>query len=321
MRKIIKRYNWLVTGGAGFIGSNLISHLIKNNQNVICIDNLSNGNIDNLKYFIKLKNFKFIKKDIREINGLSGLKKIDFVIHLAALGSVERSIKNPLETLSVNLNGSLNILNLTKKYKIKKFIFASSSSVYGNSKKNIKKEDDETNPISPYGYSKLFFEMLSKNLSNNIDSKIIGLRFFNVFGPNQKVDGPYAAVIPLWCNNILNNKSIIINGSNKITRDFTYVDNVVSGIFKCCFYKQKNTFQVFNLACGNEISLKKLLNSILSHLKFNSKNIKITTKSFRKGDIKRSKASITKAKKVLKYRVEISFKEGIKKYLNFINKN
>lgn len=321
MIKILKKSNWLVTGGAGFIGANLINHLIKNNQKVICVDSFINGSIKNIKDFKKNKNFKLLKKDIRKLNKNDFKEKVDYVIHLAALGSVERSFKNPLETNSVNVDGSINIMILASKLKAKKFIFASSSSVYGDLKKEYKTETDETNPISPYGVSKLSFEKYSITLSKKIKLQTIGLRFFNVFGPRQKTDGPYAAVIALWCENILNNKMIFINGDGNTSRDFTYIDNVIDGILRCCLKKINNYHEILNLACGNEIKLKDLLKNILKFTKISQKKIKVKIKGFRKGDIKRSKANINKAKKILQYKPKINFIKGIERYINFLISN
>jgi UDP-N-acetylglucosamine 4-epimerase len=317
MLSLKKTHTWLVTGGAGFIGSNLCNFLIKKNQKVICVDNLFTGKKENIIHIKNLKNFKFIKKDIRKLNYSKTFKNIDYVVHLAALGSVSRSIENPQETNSVNVDGSLNVLKLCKLINVKKFIFASSSSVYGDLKKEFKVEKDKTIPISPYGISKLTFEKYTRILVEKYQFKTVGLRFFNVFGPNQNENGSYAAVIPNWCNKILNNKIIELNGDGSTSRDFTHVENVIDGILKSCFFKQKNKFEIFNLACGKEISLNTLLKNIIKIL---GKKPKILKKPFREGDIKRSKADIKKAKYYLNYEVKMNFENGIKKYLNGIIK-
>lgn len=318
MYSIKKKFSWIVTGGAGFIGSNLCKFLIKNNQKVICIDNLFSGSKKNIKNLDKYKNFKFIKCDIRNLKLKSIFQNVDYIVHLAALGSVLRSIKNPSETNSVNVDGSINILEIAKKIKVKKFIFASSSSVYGNSKKEYKVEDDETYPISPYGVSKLSFEKYAEVISKNSKIKTVGLRFFNVFGPNQNIKGAYAAVIPLWCSRILKNKSINLNGDGTTARDFTYIDNVLEGIIRSCFFQQKKSLEIFNLACGEEISLKTLLKNIKM---ISKKDFKIIKKPFRAGDIKRSKANIDKAKKMINYYVNTNFSEGLEKYIEANNFN
>ena len=310
-----KKYNWVVSGGAGFIGSNLCKMLIEHKQNVICIDNFFTGNKKNILELSRSKNFRLLKSDIKNIKIKNFKNRVDYFIHLAALGSVARSFANPKETNSVNVEGSFNTLEISKKLNVKKFIFASSSSVYGNLKKEFKVENDPTIPISPYGLSKLAFEKYAEILSANSNTKIVGLRFFNVFGPNQNVKGSYAAVIPLWCSKILRSKKIRLNGNGETSRDFTYIENVLEGIIKSCFYKQVNKYEIFNLACGDEIKLNQLIKNIA---KITNKKIKIEKKPFRTGDIKRSKANINKAKKKLKYRVNTNFYNGIKKYLNHL---
>jgi UDP-N-acetylglucosamine 4-epimerase len=311
-----KKKCWIVTGGAGFIGSNLINFLLKNNQYVICIDNLSTGYLNNLSAF-KDKEFKFIKKDIREVKLIDIKKKVDYVVHLAALGSVPRSFKNPIETNSVNVDGSLNILKLGKHLKSKKFIFASSSSVYGNSKNKTKKEDDKKNPISPYGVSKNTFENYAKILSNHLKIRSIGLRFFNVFGPNQNMNGPYSAVIPTWANNLIQKKEILVNGDGSTARDFTYIDNVIQGIILAAYSNSKKGeyYSYFNLACGSEIKLIYLLRKLIDLLNLKKSTVKIKFRDFKEGDIWRSRADIKKIKKNLKYFPKINFDQGLEKYL------
>ena len=315
MKKLKSKETWLITGGAGFIGSNLVNYLIKNNQKVICVDNFFSGKIKNILNK-KSKNLKIIKADIRNLNRKKINSKIDYIIHLAALGSVPRSFKDPIETNSVNVDGSINIIELAKNLKCKKFIFASSSSVYGNSKNKEKKETDKKNPISPYGVSKLAFENYAEIFSNFYKLKTIGIRFFNVFGPNQNAKGPYSAVIPKWANGLINNSNIFVNGDGTTKRDFTYIDNVVNGIILSTKKNFKNNYEIFNLACGKEISLNYLLNRLIFHLKLNNKKLKIKYRAFKKGDIKKSKANIFKAKKYFGYAPIINFDEGLKIYLS-----
>jgi UDP-N-acetylglucosamine/UDP-N-acetylgalactosamine 4-epimerase len=311
-----KKFTWIITGGAGFIGSNLIKLLIKQNQNIICVDNLETGFKKNINYK-NYKNFKFLKKDIRKLK-LIDLKgeKIDFVIHLAALGSVPRSFDNPQKTNSVNVDGSLNIIKISKELKCKKLVFASSSSIYGNSKKNIKNENDRQNPISPYGISKATFENYAEILANFYKLKIIGLRFFNVFGPNQNEKGFYSAVIPKWLRLLIRNKLIPINGDGSTSRDFTYVDNVIYAIIMSCSKNTKNYYDVFNIACQKTINLNYVLNKLIYYMGLNKKNIKIKNLPFKKGDIKKSLANIKKAKKILNYKPMIQFDQGLKMYVN-----
>ncbi len=315
----LKKNNyWIVTGGAGFIGSNLIKYLIKNNQSVLCIDNLSTGYMKNISS-IKSDKFKFIKKDIRKLK-LKDIKfKIDYVVHLAALGSVPRSFNNPDETNSVNVDGSLNIFKLSKDLKCKKFIFASSSSVYGNSKNRTKSENDKKNPISPYGVSKSTFENYVKILSNYYKVYTVGLRFFNVFGPNQNTKGPYSAVIPTWSKNLINKKEITVNGDGSTSRDFTYIDNVIHGIVLAAKSKNKSYYNFFNLACGSEIKLNYLLNKLIEILNLKKNSVNVIYKSFKEGDIWRSKADIKKIKKYLNYSPKVNFDIGLKKYIESLN--
>jgi UDP-N-acetylglucosamine 4-epimerase len=311
-----KKNCWIVTGGAGFIGSNLIEYLIQNNQYVICIDNLSTGYLKNISIF-KGKKFYFIKKDIRKVKLEDIKKKVDYVVHLAALGSVPRSFNDPIETNSVNVDGSLNILKLSKDLKSKKFIFASSSSVYGDSKNKTKKEDDIKNPISPYGVSKNTFENYAKILSKYLQIRTIGLRFFNVFGPNQNVKGPYSAVIPTWTNNLIKKKEVLVNGDGSTSRDFTYIDNVIQGIILAAHSKNKKKeyYSYFNLACGSEIKLIYLLRKLIDLLNLKKNSVKIKFRDFKEGDIWRSRADIKKIKKNLKFFPKINFDEGLKKYI------
>ena len=314
---IKKKNTWLVTGGAGFIGSNLVNYLIEKKQKVICVDNFFNGFIKNIKNPYS-KNFIFLKLDIRDLKKKHIKFKVDYFIHLAAIGSVPRSFKNPIETNSVNLEGSLKMIDLAHSLKCKSFTFASSSSVYGNSKKREKKEDDKENPISPYGNSKFSFEKYAQILSEFYNLKTTGIRFFNVFGPNQNPEGVYSAVIPRWVSRLSKNKKIFLNGDGTTSRDFTYVDNAINGLILAAKNKSNYIFNIFNIACNSEISLNYLLNKIILNLGLEKKKIKIKYNDFKKGDIKRSKANIDKAKKILKYKILINFDNGLRKYINLI---
>ena len=317
MYKLKKKKTWLVTGGAGFIGSNLINYLDKNNQKIICFDNFFSGTIKNINN-IKSKNIKIINGDIRDLEKIKIKSKVHYLIHLAALGSVPRSFKNPIETNAVNVEGSIKVMILAKKLQCQKLIFASSSSVYGNSKKTEKKETDPNKPISPYGISKLTFEKYAEIFSNFYKLKTVGIRFFNVFGPNQSMNGPYSAVIPKWTKGLINKKKIYLNGDGLTTRDFTYVDNVVNGIILASQNDLKNYYEIFNLACGKEIKLNHLLDKLISSLNLKKKMIKIKYNDFKKGDIKKSKANIQKAKKNLNYIPLVNFDEGLKNYISFV---
>ena len=257
----MKKETWLITGGAGFIGSNLINYLLKKKQKIICLDNFINGDINNLKEKIS-KNLIIIKCDIRKPPEKILKYKVHYLIHLAALGSVPRSFESPEETNSVNVDGSIKIMNLAHRLKCKSFVFASSSSVYGDSKNKAKKENDKKKPISPYGNSKLAFEIYSQILSKHYNLKTVGIRFFNVFGPNQNIKGPYAAVIPKWVSGLKKNLKIFVNGDGSTSRDFTYVENVIKGILLSAKYKNKSKYNIFNIACGREIKLKYLLKKL-----------------------------------------------------------
>ena len=312
-----KKNTWLITGGAGFIGSNLVNHLINKNQKVICVDNYFSGTLKNIKN-LNSKNLKIINSDIRNLKKKLIKVKVDHVVHLAALGSVPRSFKDPIETNSVNIEGSLKIMSLAKFLKCQSFVFASSSSVYGDSKNKEKKETDNKNPISPYGNSKFSFEKYAEILSDFYKLKTTGIRFFNVFGPNQNPEGAYAAVIPKWVSNLINNKKIVVNGDGSTSRDFTYIDNVVNGIILASQNKLKYNYDVFNIACNKEIKLNYLLKKIIYNLKLNKAKTKVEYRNFKKGDIKRSKANVNKAKIKLKYETLVNFDEGLKKYIQFM---
>ena len=321
MKKFInKKFSWVVTGGAGFIGSNLIKHLLKNNQKVICIDNLSTGKKDNIIEFLRNKNFKFVKHDIR--NKFKYKIKCNFFVHLAALGSVPKSFKYPIETNDVNVSGSLNMYELSIKSGAKKFIFASSSSVYGNSKNKIKKENDPLNPISPYGLSKYIFEKYLNQIDSLNNIQCYGLRFFNVFGPYQNEFGPYAPVISKWIRNGLNKKKLELYGDGKAIRDFTYVDNVVSAIINLCLINKKSTnLKLFNIGTANPINLEKVYQKIKKILMKYNIRIKMVKKKPRNGDIKISSSDISLAKSYFKFEPIVLFDEGLTKYIEYIMLN
>jgi UDP-N-acetylglucosamine 4-epimerase len=318
--KFKKKYTWIVTGGAGFIGSNLISLLLKSNQKVICIDNFVTGKKINIKNFYLNKNFILLKKDIREKINLN--LKADFFIHLAALGSVPRSFLKSTETNDVNVTGSLKMYELSKKLNVKKFIFASSSSVYGNSKNKIKKESDKLNPISPYGLSKYIFEKYLFQISHQYEINCYGLRFFNVYGPNQNDCGPYAPVISKWIRNSIQKKVSILFGNGRSIRDFTHVDNVLTAIISLALCKRKiSKFNVFNIGTGRPISLNDLYKKIKNKLnKFNIK-MRIRKEKSRDGDIKFSSSDISKAKIFFSYTPLVYIDEGLDKYINCLIKN
>jgi UDP-N-acetylglucosamine 4-epimerase len=314
-----KPKTWLITGVAGFIGSNLLERLLNLNQKVIGIDNFVTGyrsNLDNVRASIsstKWKNFKFIRGDICNFQDcIKCLIKVDYVLHQAALGSVPRSIKDPLKTHKHNVNGFLNILLAAKNSGVKNFVYASSSSVYGDHQILPKVEDKTGNLLSPYAATKSINEIYSSIFFKNYNFKSIGLRYFNVFGKRQDPNGSYAAVIPKWIVSMIQNKRIKIFGDGKTTRDFCYIENVIQANILAALTK-KNINQVFNVALGNKISLNNLFISIKKNLAKN--NIfykkKPVYKNFRNGDIRHSLADISKIKKELKYLPTHSLSDGI----------
>jgi UDP-N-acetylglucosamine 4-epimerase len=267
IKKKIKNKNLkvLVTGAAGFIGSNLVNFLLNSNQTVIGLDNLSTGNYDNISKLTKQfkKKFKFIKGDVRNYRTcLKASKNIDIILHNAALGSVPRSIKDPLNSHSTNSTGFLNILHSAHVSNVSKLIFASSSSVYGDYKKKTKVENSLGKLLSPYAVTKKNNEDYAEVFAKIYNMKIIGLRYFNVFGKNQNPYGPYSAVIPRWINLLINKKSIEIYGDGKTSRDFCFVDNVIQANILAIIENNKNNFQIYNVSAGRETNLKNLYKKI-----------------------------------------------------------
>jgi UDP-N-acetylglucosamine 4-epimerase len=308
----LSKNSYLITGGAGFIGSNLVEYLLKNNAgHVRVLDNLSNGYYSNIEKFINYPNFEFIEGDIRNVNTCNNaVSDIDFISHQAALGSVPRSIEDPILTNSVNINGFLNILIAAKNSKkLKNFVFAASSSTYGDSIKLPKIEGYEGKTMSPYAVTKAVNEMYADVFSKVYNFNSIGLRYFNVFGPNQNPNNPYAAVIPIFCKNFINNEPPIIFGDGLTTRDFTFVENIVQANMKALEAINLTKFEVFNVGCGDEISLNKIIDLLN---KIYSKNIYPIYKANRNGDIKNSLADITKIKSILGYKPEFTFEDGLK---------
>lgn len=308
----ISKSTFLVTGGAGFIGSNLIEYLLRFNAGrVIALDNLSNGYIENIKNFMNFPNFEFIEGDIRNFDLCKELvKNVDYVSHQAALGSVPRSINDPITSNDVNISGFLNILTAAKDSKsIKKLVYAASSSSYGDSPILPKIEGNEGNPLSPYAVTKLVNELYADVFSRVYNFHSIGLRYFNIFGPKQNPDNPYAAVIPIFCKNFLEGSSPTVNGDGENSRDFTFVENAVQANIKALLIGNINKHSVFNVACGDEISINQVLN-ILGLISGGSQNIIYMDE--RKGDVKHSKANIEKIKLFLGYEPTIKFENGLK---------
>ena len=314
----LTRYSFAITGGAGFIGSHLLEYLISHRAGrIVVLDDLSSGSKDNLKLAENYKGFEFIQGNICDINACEkALTNIDFVLHQAALCSVPRSLANPVATNEVNVSGFLNVLMAAKKTGVKRLVYASSSSVYGDSKKLPKNESDPVSPLSPYAVSKYTNELYASVFARNFGMNIIGLRYFNIFGPRQSPGGPYAAAIPLFVSALLENKAPVIFGDGNQTRDFTFVENVVQANMKALFSPAEANGNVFNIACGERTSINQLFN-LLSESAGSS--VKPEYKPYRTGDVKDSYADISKAKSLLGYTPEVNFNKGIEATWNWYN--
>jgi len=313
-------FTFLVTGGAGFIGSNLVEYLLKYEaKKVVVLDNFSNGHRKNIQSFLNDQRFQLIEGDIRDIKICkAAMRGIDYVLHQAALGSVPRSINDPISSNQVNISGFLNILQTAKESKtVKKMVYAASSSTYGDSKTLPKVEHVIGKPLSPYAITKYVNELYANIYSLTYNFHSIGLRYFNVFGPKQDPNGAYAAVIPLFFDAALNNKKVYINGDGEQTRDFTYIENVVQANIKAVLSSQKK-HEVFNIAVGERISINKLWNIIQ---KLANSNIQPIYRDARAGDVLHSLANIEKAKKHINYNPEVKIQQGLKKSINWYKLN
>jgi len=316
--------NWLITGVAGFIGSHLLETLLKHNQIVFGLDNFITGNQSNLDKVCNLvtdsqwNNFKFIEGDICNIDTCrQSVKNIDFVLHQAALGSVPRSIENPLLTNTINISGFLNMLDSSKNANVKSFIYAASSSTYGDHPDLPKVENNIGNPLSPYGLTKYVNELYADIFNRVYEFKSIGLRYFNVFGPRQDPNGAYAAVIPKWINLMLNQQEVIINGDGTTSRDFCYVENAVQANILAAVAKPEAHNNIYNVAVGDRTSLNelvRLLQKSLQEYNFGYTKDPIY-QSFREGDVLHSMADISKAKLILGYDPEFNVESGLLKTL------
>lgn len=311
----------LVTGGAGFIGSNLVEELLKDKRvtTVRVLDDLSTGFRRNLSSFDNNKKFEFIHGDIRDLSTcLSASKGMNLISHQAALGSVPRSIKDPITSNDVNINGTLNIFHSAIKHNIKRVVFAASSSTYGDSKHLPKVEDKIGKPLSPYAVTKYVNELYAEVFSRSYNFQYIGLRYFNVFGPKQDPNGPYSAVIPLFFKAAINNSPPTINGDGTYSRDFTFVKNAVSANILSLFTEnEKASNQIYNVAVGERVTLNKLW-SLIREITQSTTSVKIG--SFREGDIPHSLADISKAKKLLNYYPSYDLGEGLRESYNWYQK-
>tara|TARA_B100001250_G_scaffold271910_1_gene234784 strand:+ start:973 stop:1956 length:984 start_codon:yes stop_codon:yes gene_type:complete len=308
----------LVTGGAGFIGSHICDKLIYLGHEVVCYDNLMTGFKSNIEHLLKNEKFTFIEGDIRDCENLRmAINGCTHVSHQAALGSVPRSIENPIRTNEINIQGSLNVLVEAKNKSIKRVVFASSSSVYGDNMDMPKVESNTGNVLSPYAVTKLTIEEYARVFAHVYQMETIGLRYFNVFGPRQSPQGAYAAVIPVFIDNILNDKISTINGDGGQTRDFSYIDNVVKANILSLFEDSEDAYgEVYNVACGETLSINDLYDMIQDKiLEIIGEKSRIEAKNGpdRAGDIRDSLANLTKIKKDLGYEPEIFAEEGMLK--------
>lgn len=309
---------WLVTGVAGFIGSHLLEFLISHNQNVIGVDNFFTGKRENLEKVRRLFpeefdfRFSFVEGDIRDKNLCSKLcSRVDYVLHHAAISSVQFSIENPIETNNVNIIGTINLIRAAMKSDIRRFVYASSSAVYGDQAGEHKKELEPVDLISPYSSTKYINELCTELISGTSCFRSVGLRYFNVFGHRQDPKGPYSAVIPKWMSILSSGNRPIIYGTGETTRDFCHVDNIVQANMLACFCEIKPEIEaVFNVASGESISLNQLFLLIRNSMFSNQEPV---YEGFRTGDILKSSASIEKIKTVLGYLPTLSTEEGIKK--------
>lgn len=304
----------LVTGGAGFIGSNLVESLLagKDIDYVRVLDNLATGSTDNIKEFYSDPRFEFMQGDIRDFaRCLDACDGIDIISHQAALGSVPRSINDPLTTNDVNITGTLNIFTAAKEKKIKRIVYAASSSTYGDHPGLPKVEDKIGKPLSPYAVTKYVNELYADVFARLYAMEFVGLRYFNVFGPKQNPAGPYAAVIPLFIEALLNGQSPVINGEGDHSRDFTFVSNAVQANILSLFTNNKKALnQVYNIGYGRQTSLLQLFDE----LKRNAQStVDAIHAAERTGDVKHSLADISKAKNLLGYEPQVSVEEGLKK--------
>ncbi|GLB52898.1 epimerase [Neptunitalea chrysea] len=316
----------LVTGGAGFIGSNLVDVLLTQNNKVICLDNLATGHMRNIEYHFAHPNFTFVEGDIRDLDTcLKATKDVEIVLHQAALGSVPRSINDPITSNDVNVSGFLNMLWAVKENKVKRFVYAASSSTYGDHPGLPKQEDSIGNPLSPYAVTKYVNELYAKVFATTYGIETIGLRYFNVFGPKQDPNGAYAAVIPKFINLMKLGEQPVINGTGEHSRDFTYIDNVVQmNQLAALIDNAEAVNTVYNVACGENTNLNELFTAIKDELIANgivSPELPVYGPE-RAGDVKHSLASIEKAVHLLAYKPTVKFEEGLKNTVQwFLGKN
>lgn len=310
---------FLVTGGAGFIGSNLCEAILNLGYRVRCLDDLSTGFQSNVDVFKDNNNYTFINGDIKDLNiCLRATEGVDFVLHQAAWGSVPRSIENPLFYCNNNINGTLNMLEASRHNNVKKFVYASSSSVYGDDERLPKIEGIEGKLLSPYALTKRCDEEWAKIYTKLYGLNTYGLRYFNVFGRRQNPDGMYAAVIPKFIKLLLNNETPTINGDGSQSRDFTYIENVVEANLKACVAGPEAAGETYNIACGGQERLIDIYYMLTTAL---GKETEPIFADERKGDIKHSNADISKAKRLLRYNPQYDFERGINEAIKWYMNN
>jgi UDP-N-acetylglucosamine 4-epimerase len=313
-----KKINLLITGGAGFIGSNLVEYFLNDERIglVRVLDNLSNGSIENIHEFLNHPRFEFINGDIRDFNTcLKACESIDRISHQAALGSVPRSIENPMQTADVNVLGTVNILYAAVQQKVERMILAFSSSTYGDHPGLPKVEDCIGKPLSPYAVTKASIEQFADVFGKTYGLEWIGLRYFNVFGPKQSNISQYSAVIPNFCKAFLERSPCLIYGNGETSRDFTYVENVVLMNSLALFTESEIALNgIYNVACGEETTLNNLVHSLSCILGYDNEVIYLAQRS---GDVKHSLADVSKAKRLLGYEPKVLFNEGLVRTMNW----
>lgn len=310
---------FLVTGGAGFIGSNLCEAILNLGYRVRCLDDLSTGKQKNIDMFLNNPNYEFIKGDIKDLDTcMNACEGVDYVLNQAAWGSVPRSIEMPLFYCANNIQGTLNMLEAARRNGVKKFVYASSSSVYGDEPNLPKTEGREGNLLSPYAVSKRCDEEWAKQYTRHYGLDTYGLRYFNVFGRRQDPDGAYAAVIPKFIRQLLKGETPTINGDGKQSRDFTYIENVIEANLKACLASHEAACEAFNIAYGGREYLLDIYYGLTKALGL---DVEPNFGPDRKGDIKHSNADISKAQRLLGYAPEYSFKDGIKLAIEWYKEN
>ena len=315
----------LITGGAGFIGSNLSEVLLEMDNTVVCLDNFATGKRENIAHLVSNPNYTLIEGDIRNLEDChKAAKGIDFVLHQAALGSVPRSIKDPITSNDVNVGGFLNMLVASRDAGVKRFIYAASSSTYGDSEALPKVEDKIGKPLSPYAITKYVNELYADVFSKTYGIETIGLRYFNVFGRKQDPNGAYAAVIPKFVSQFMAGESPVINGDGNYSRDFTYIDNVIQANLLSIVANQEAVNTVYNVAFGERNTLNDLINYLqdfLSQYDSKIKDVKVVNGPNRLGDIPHSLASVEKARKLLNYQPQYSLQDGLKEAVKWYWEN